>query len=45
LLQDRRDDLQLAAAVGAVLQLEVKHALEKPRSFHQLHRFKPARGE
>jgi hypothetical protein len=36
LLQDRRNDLQLAAAVRAVLLVDVKDVLEQPRSFHQL---------
>ena len=31
LFQNRGDDLQLAAAVRAVLQVELKHALEQPR--------------
>ncbi len=31
LLKDRRNDLQLAAAVRAVLQIEFEHALEQPR--------------
>jgi hypothetical protein len=36
-LEDRRDDLELpAAAVRAVLQVEIEHALEQPRALHQL---------
>jgi len=45
-LKDGRDDLELAAtAARVVLHVDVEHALEQPRSFHQLTRAKPALGE
>jgi hypothetical protein len=41
LLQDRRDDLQLSAAVRAVHQVDFEHGIEQLGSTHRLSFFEP----
>lgn len=45
LLKDRRDDLQFATAVRAVLQVDLEHAPEQLGPIHQLGYSEPAVGE